>query len=120
MSVFRSTANSMYRCLATHFRWLCRVKMLLGHVIGRDRRFWGLHTAAIKKKVTIQPLEGFFNLHQFVLQVRTLLGDIAELGVYRGGCAKFIAQLKGDKLLHLFDTFQSTPETLKDIDTHQA
>lgn len=42
-------------------------------------------------------------------------GDIAEVGVYKGGTAKLICEEKGEKSLHLFDTFEGLPE-IKDID----
>lgn len=37
-------------------------------------------------------------------------GDIAEVGVYMGGSAKMICRAKGNKTLHLFDTFEGLPE----------
>ena len=37
-------------------------------------------------------------------------GDIAELGVYRGGSARLICEEKGARSLHLFDTFDGLPE----------
>lgn len=36
-------------------------------------------------------------------------GDIAEVGVYRGGSAFVISKVKGKKKLHLFDTFEGLP-----------
>lgn len=36
-----------------------------------------------------------------------IVGDIAEVGVYRGGSAKVICSAKGDRHLHLFDSFSS-------------
>ncbi len=36
-------------------------------------------------------------------------GDFAEVGVYKGASAKLIAEAKGDKKLHLFDTFEGLP-----------
>jgi hypothetical protein len=36
-------------------------------------------------------------------------GDIAELGVYKGGSARLICQVKGERNLHLFDTFAGLP-----------
>jgi O-methyltransferase len=36
-------------------------------------------------------------------------GDFAEVGVFRGASAKLIAEVKGDKTLHLFDTFEGLP-----------
>ena len=37
-------------------------------------------------------------------------GDLAEVGVYQGGSAKLICEVKGGKDLHLFDTFGGLPQ----------
>jgi predicted O-methyltransferase YrrM len=42
-------------------------------------------------------------------------GDIAEVGVYKGGSAKIICSAKGDRPLHLFDTFAGLPK-VDDVD----
>lgn len=36
-------------------------------------------------------------------------GDMAEVGVYKGGSAKLICEVKEEKPLHLFDTFEGLP-----------
>src|SRR6266446_3101953 len=36
-------------------------------------------------------------------------GAFAEVGVYKGASAKLICAAKGDKTLHLFDTFEGLP-----------
>jgi hypothetical protein len=36
-------------------------------------------------------------------------GAIAEVGVFRGGSAKLICEVKGDKPFHLFDTYEGLP-----------
>ncbi len=48
-----------------------------------------------------------------VKSVEKINGDIAEVGVYKGGSARLIAQYKGQKTLHLFDTFQGIPKINK-------
>lgn len=59
-----------------------------------------------------------FMLYQYARQVRTLPGDAAEVGVYRGGTARLLARLLADdrRRLHLFDTFAGMPavDPLKD------
>lgn len=50
---------------------------------------------------------------QLILCVRAVekvVGDIAEVGVYKGASAKIISELKGEKALHLFDTFAGLPD----------
>jgi O-methyltransferase len=37
-------------------------------------------------------------------------GDVAEVGVYKGGSAKLICEAKGNRRLHLFDTFAGIPK----------
>jgi len=58
-----------------------------------------------------------FMIYQFAKQARSLDGDVAEVGVYRGGTAKLIAEVfKGrNKTVHLFDTFSGMP-TVSNID----
>jgi hypothetical protein len=43
-------------------------------------------------------------------QQRDVEGDYAEVGVYKGSSAKLICEAKGDKHIHLFDTFEGLPE----------
>lgn len=40
---------------------------------------------------------------------RNVSGALAEVGVYRGGTARVICESKGDRTLHLFDTFEGLP-----------
>lgn len=48
-------------------------------------------------------------------------GDIAEVGVYSGGSAEVICEAKGEKTLHLFDTFEGLPEDSEhDEDFHKG
>jgi len=42
--------------------------------------------------------------------VKHIDGDMAEVGVYQGGSARLICEFKGNKNLHLFDTFEGIPE----------
>lgn len=44
-----------------------------------------------------------------VRQTAKVEGDLAEVGVYRGGSAKLICEAKGDRPVHLFDTFEGLP-----------
>jgi hypothetical protein len=62
-------------------------------------------------------LEDIEAYHIFMAVKRTqkVPGDIAEVGVYQGGSAKIICSAKGEKSLHLFDTFEGLPK-VEDID----
>lgn len=43
-------------------------------------------------------------------QAKKYAGAFAEVGVFKGASAKLICEVKGDKTLHLFDTFEGLPE----------
>jgi O-methyltransferase len=45
-----------------------------------------------------------------VLATAKVDGDLAEVGVFRGGTARVICEAKGNRPLHLFDTFEGLPE----------
>lgn len=51
-----------------------------------------------------------FMLHSLAHAQRKIAGDMAEVGVYRGGSSKLICEAKGGVPLHLFDTFDGLPE----------
>ncbi|MBF0331749.1 MAG: class I SAM-dependent methyltransferase [Candidatus Omnitrophica bacterium] len=63
-----------------------------------------------------------FMLYQFVKHVATLPGDVAEIGVYKGGTAKLLARgfEPFKKRVHLFDTFAGMPSTDSVKDIHKA
>ncbi len=50
-----------------------------------------------------------FLVYSLARAQHTLPGAMAEVGVYRGASAKLICETKGDKPLHLFDTFAGLP-----------
>ncbi len=51
-----------------------------------------------------------YQIFTAVKKTSKIKGDIAEVGVYKGSSAKVICEAKGDKSLHLFDTFNGLPE----------
>ena len=50
---------------------------------------------------------------------RSLAGSVAEIGVYKGGTAKILAESLPLKSIHLFDTFAGMPETNPEFDIHE-
>ncbi len=51
-----------------------------------------------------------YQLFMSVKRTEKIGGDIAEVGVYKGGSARLICETKGNKSLHLFDTFEGLPD----------
>ncbi|MEZ4600843.1 MAG: TylF/MycF/NovP-related O-methyltransferase [Syntrophotaleaceae bacterium] len=60
-------------------------------------------------------------LYQFARRTRSLPGDAAEVGVYKGGTAFLIASalVDTDKQVHLFDTFCGLPDADPNTDLHR-
>jgi len=60
-------------------------------------------------------------LKNILKQVKNVKGDVAEVGVYRGGTAKIIADEIKDKQIYLFDTFTGLPhDSIYDPDIFPA
>ncbi len=53
-------------------------------------------------------------LYTMVQTVEKIKGDIAEVGVYKGGSARIIREASMGKNLHLFDTFEGLPSLSKE------
>jgi len=72
----------------------------------------------IKKDVdfAFYPNEAFM-IYSIVKTQSTIEGNLAEVGVYQGGSAKLICEVKNEKELYLFDTFTGLSE-VSDDDTH--
>ncbi len=51
-----------------------------------------------------------YQIFMAVKSTEKIEGDLAEVGVYKGGSAKLICEAKGDSSLHLFDTFEGIPK----------
>lgn len=56
-----------------------------------------------------------YQIFMLARNTEKIKGDIAEVGVYKGGSAKLISEAKGNRTLHLFDTFEGLPD-LTNID----
>lgn len=50
-------------------------------------------------------------LYSLAEKTNKIEGDMAEVGVYKGGSAKLLRATNDKKILHLFDTFEGLPET---------
>jgi len=61
----------------------------------------------------------FFILYEFANHAATIDGNVAEVGVYKGGTAKFLASIFSNKKIHLFDTFSGMPDTDASVDGHK-
>lgn len=87
-----------------------------------DREFDNL-MAAVSRRTVVDRVRCFM-LHQIAGAVSiSVPGDVAEVGVWRGGTAAVIASAvrrKASKTIHLFDTFSGMPESDPSKDFHKA
>ena len=70
-----------------------------------------------KKMMMIDPEA--YQIYESVKQTGKIEGEIAEVGVYNGGSAKLICEAKGNKPVHLFDTFDGLPAPSKEDNPEQ-
>jgi hypothetical protein len=59
-------------------------------------------------------------LIKFASMCVNLPGEVAELGVYKGGSLDLLSRIFLHKILYGFDTFEGMPEVDSNIDVHQA
>jgi O-methyltransferase len=78
--------------------------------VSHDERFFGLYKDVTQTGRLTMNLPELYNIFRLIQQCDKIPGDVAELGVYRGASAKVLAETKGEKQLHLFDTFAGLPE----------
>ena len=67
-----------------------------------------LHEIHRQKRTLMSAFESYIIYSVSRAQSR-LDGAFAEVGVFRGGSARILCETKGDKPLHLFDTFEGLP-----------
>lgn len=63
-----------------------------------------------------------FVIYQYSKQVAGLSGDVAEVGVYKGGTARLLSKAfesEDNKTIHLFDTFSGMPPADSEKDLHR-
>lgn len=76
-----------------------------------------MNAPALLENVSLITPDRLENLVRAQGRVTGVPGDIAELGVYRGGSAKVLAEMWPDRMLHLFDTFEGLPcDEVSDMD----
>lgn len=82
------------------------------HALHRQSAFKLVRKVKKERQTLVMVNEGY-QLYSAVKDVEKIRGDIAEVGVYKGGTAKIISKAKGKKHLHLFDTFEGLPDPTK-------
>jgi len=96
------------------------LKGLVNSAVYDDHEFLGLYNSLHSEGRITLTFREQWNLYNFSKRAACLDGNFAEVGVYRGGSAKLLCHTKGNKCLHLFDTFEGMPNTVTpSIDIHR-
>ena len=72
---------------------------------------YGLIRHIISETDTLLLQEDAYQLLSCVRATANTPGEIAEVGVYRGGSARLMSEVLGHRTLYLFDTFEGLPQT---------
>jgi len=108
--MLRSLRNrGIARLIETRPRLFLRLKGLAAHPMAADPAFLRLHARLVRDGEAMQLLSERYNLWSVARRAAGHPGAFAELGVYRGGSARILCEVKGDAPLHLFDTFAGMP-----------
>ena len=88
----------------------------LSHYGNAERKEFAkaLKKIRLETELLLEDIEAY-HIYMAVKRTQKVPGDIAEVGVYKGGSAKIICLVKKEKPLHLFDTFEGLPK-VEDID----
>lgn len=103
--LFKGLQRALIHTLSDHG------KVILSYNKGHDP---GAIAIIRKLRVGNQMLLGENEAYQLFMAVKAtgkVHGDIAELGVFKGGSAALICEAKGNKTLHALDTFEGIPDT---------
>ncbi len=108
MSAYEKYPEDYLRAFEIDRNELCRDRNLLNEVM--NIKYSG------KGPSVLMSVREMINLHNLAKKAAKLEGEMAEVGVYQGGSSKIISSVKGDKPLHLFDTFEGLPKPDKSYD----
>jgi len=99
--------ETIYRNLRN--RLLLRFGLDLVKVADRKTFLQPIRRVMSETTILLNGCEAWF-LMSCVTATAKVEGEIAEVGVFRGGSAKLMAEVKGNRELHLFDSFGGLPE----------
>jgi hypothetical protein len=98
---------------------LLDIKGFKNNTIHNDRHFLELFKEIYVQRKALLGIREMNNIYTLAKQTAKIKGDIAEVGVYKGGSARILAECKGDRAVHLFDTFAGMPAVRASIDKHR-
>lgn len=83
--------------------------MLLSLIARKEKSDLTVVRQVFRDHRSIMTIDEMWLLYAIARSQLKLPGAIAEVGVFRGGSAKIFCELKGERPLHLFDTYEGLP-----------
>lgn len=80
-----------------HRHRLLSLRGLNNHAIRLDDEFLDLFIQIYAQDRALMSIREMHNLYTLVQKVKKISGDLAEVGVYKGGSARIICEVKGQK-----------------------
>jgi O-methyltransferase len=107
----KALANLIHtRPLFNGLEWASKhFQMSLLHVYRESEAIALIDEAFREADLQMNPLDAYA-LYSVARMQASIPGSMAEIGMYRGGSAKIICSLKGEKKFYGFDTFEGLPE----------
>jgi hypothetical protein len=104
-----------------NMRKLLHAQRVRNHTVLDDEEFLAFYGRLREEGTALLSLREVYNLWRYGRMSLSVPGDFAEVGVFRGGGARVLREVKNGRLLHLFDTFSGMPKTDPRRDTmHKA
>ena len=115
----RIVKNIVKNCFNLTGYEISRKKELIPGIYSDNKEFMEIFYQI--KDYTVVSVDRLFLIYQFAKQTLLLSGEVAEVGVYKGGTAKLLANVFNEtlKTIHLFDTFSGLPEIDPEKDNPQ-
>jgi len=83
---------------------------LVKYTEGHKPKVFELIKRLKKEKQFLLRYSEAYNIYSIVRNTAKVSGDIAEIGTFNGASAKLISEIKGNKHLYVFDSFEGLPE----------
>lgn len=94
--------------------------LLTNNTVLDDAEFMQVYRGLMADGRVLLSLREMANIAHWLRRTASLGGAVAEVGVYKGGGARLIGAFKGNRPLHLCDTFGGMPTTDSQRDNFHA
>ncbi len=107
---FQSLGGGLLERIGIGFVSGLQMSQLNGH---KDREVLRLIRKVRRERKSLLTANELFLVHSIARAQNKQPGAFAEVGVYEGSSARTTCEVKGDKELHLFDTFEGLPKSVE-------